>query len=122
MIKSEGPGLSLHDRTEYVAFVSGLPGVTLHAQWEALVAKVGGKVFCLLGDVSGDVVFKVGEIAFDGLTGLDGIAQAAYFAKRQWVRVERDALEAELLEGYVRESHRLIAGKLTRKARAELGL
>lgn len=97
-------------------------GVTLHEQWEALVAKVGGKVFCLHGDTTGEVVFKVGEIAFDGLTELDGIEQAAYFAKRQWVRVVPDALEPELLEGYVRESHRLIAAKLTRKVRAELGL
>lgn len=114
--------MSLHERAGYSAFVGSLPGVTLHEQWEALVAKVGGKVFCLLGDGSGDVVFKVGEIAFDGLTRLDGIAQAAYFAKRQWVRVASGALEPELLEGYIRESHRLIAGKLTRKVRAELGL
>ncbi|MDB5538605.1 MAG: hypothetical protein JWQ89_332 [Devosia sp.] len=114
--------MSLHDRAEYIAFVTGLGGVTLSEQWESLVAKVGGKVFCLLGDTTGDVVLKVGEIAFDGLTGLDGIGQAAYFAKRQWVRVVPGALQPELLEGYVRESHRLIAQKLTRKLRAELGL
>jgi len=114
--------LNLHERDGYTAFVTGLPAVTLHEQWEALVAKVGGKVFCLLGDSSGDLVFKVGEIAFDGLTDLDGIAQAAYFAKRQWVRVTPGALEQELAEGYIRESHRLIASKLTRKLRAELGI
>lgn len=114
--------MNLHERDGYTAFVTGLPAVTLHEQWEALVAKVGGKVFCLLGDSSGDLVFKVGEIAFDGLTDLDGIAQAAYFAKRQWVRVTPGALEQELAEGYIRESHRLIASKLTRKLRAELGI
>lgn len=114
--------MNLHERDGYTAFVTGLPAVTLHEQWEALVAKVGGKVFCLLGDSSGDLVFKVGEIAFDGLTDLDGIAQAAYFAKRQWVRVTPGALELELAEGYIRESHRLIASKLTRKLRAELGI
>lgn len=114
--------MKLHERDGYTAFVTGLPAVTLHEQWEALVAKVGGKVFCLLGDSSGDLVFKVGEIAFDGLTDLDGIAQAAYFAKRQWVRVTPGALEQELAEGYIRESHRLIASKLTRKLRAELGI
>jgi len=114
--------LSLHDRDDYSSFVSTLPAVTLHEQWEALVAKVGGKVFCLLGDTSGDLVFKVGEIAFDGLTELDGIEQAAYFAKRQWVRVAPGALETELAQGYIRESHRLIADKLTRKLKAELGL
>ncbi|MDC9822784.1 MmcQ/YjbR family DNA-binding protein [Devosia sp. ZB163] len=76
--------MTIHDRDSFSAFVTGLPGVTLHEQWEALVAKVGGKVFCLLGDTNGGIVFKVGEIAFDGLTEMDGIGQAAYFAKRQW--------------------------------------
>jgi predicted DNA-binding protein (MmcQ/YjbR family) len=114
--------LTLHDRDGFTSFVSTLPAVTLHEQWEALVAKVGGKVFCLLGDGSGDMVFKVGEIAFDGLTELDGIEQAAYFAKRQWVRVSPGALETDLAQGYIRESHRLIADKLTRKLKAELGL
>ena len=114
--------MSLRERDGYAAFVTSLPAVTLHEQREAYVAKVGGKVFCLLGDSSGDIVFKVGEIAFDGLTDLDGIQQAAYFATRQWVRVSPGALEPEFIEGYIRESHKLIAGKLTRKLRAELGI
>ena len=114
--------MSLHERAGFAAFIETLPAVTLHEQWEALVGKVGGKVFCLLGDTSGDIVFKVSEIAFDGLVELEGIGQAAYFAKRQWVRVTPNALEAELLAGYIAESHRLIAAKLTRKLKAELGL
>jgi predicted DNA-binding protein (MmcQ/YjbR family) len=114
--------MTLHDRDGFRQFVASLPAATFHEQWEALVAKVGGKVFCLLGDASGDIVFKVSEIAFDGLTEMEGIGQAAYFAKRQWVRVSSGALELALLEGYIRESHRLVAEKLTRKLRAELGL
>lgn len=114
--------MNLHDRDGYRRFIATLPAATLGEQWEALVAKVGGKVFCLLGDRSGDIVFKVSEVAFDGLVEIDGIGQAAYFAKRQWVRVTPGALDAELLAGYIRESHRLIAAKLTRKLRAELGL
>lgn len=114
--------MSLYERDGFTRYITTLPAVTLHEQWEALVGKVGGKVFCLLGDSSGDIVFKVGEIAFDGLTELDGIAQAAYFAKRQWVRVSPGALEDALVEGYIRGSHRLVADKLTRKLKAELGL
>lgn len=114
--------MGMHDRDGFSVLVSNLPGTSLHEQWEALVAKVGGKVFCLLGDTSGDIVFKVGEIAFDGLTAMDGIGQAAYFAKRQWVRVTPGALDPELLARYIAESHRLVAEKLTRKLRAELGL
>lgn len=109
-----------------MAFVAGLPAVTLSQQWDAQVAKVGGKVFCLLGDRTedgaGPIVFKVNEIAFDGLVEIEGIEQAAYFAKRQWVRIAPGALEQNLLEGYIRQSHGLVAAKLTRKMRAELGL
>lgn len=117
---------SVHSREGFSAFISSLPATTINPQWEALVAKVGGKVFCMLGDDPGyrpgAIVFKVTEIAFDGLVELDGIDQASYFARRQWVRVAPGALEPELLEGYIRQSHALISAKLTRKLRAELGL
>lgn len=116
----------LHSRAGFTAFVTSLPAVTVNPQWEALVAKVGGKVFCMLGDDPGyrpgAIVFKVTEIAFDGLVELEGIDQASYFAKRQWVRVSPGSLEPELLEGYIRQSHALVTAKLTRKLRAELGL
>lgn len=116
----------LHGREGFTAFVTSLPAVTVNGQWEALVAKVGGKVFAMLGDDPGyrpsAIVFKVSEIAFEGLTEIAGIDQAAYFAKRQWVRVSPGALEPDLLEGYIRQSHALISAKLTRKLRAELGL
>jgi predicted DNA-binding protein (MmcQ/YjbR family) len=116
----------LHGRAGFEAFVTSLPAVTTNAQWEALVAKVGGKVFAMLGDDAGHrpgaIVFKVTEIAFDGLVALEGIDQASYFAKRQWVRVAPEALETDLLEGYMRQSHALVAAKLTRRLRAELGL
>ena len=116
----------LHSRDGFAAFVASLPATTINPQWEALVAKVGGKVFCMLGDDPGyrptALVFKVTEIAFDGLVELEGIDQASYFAKRQWVRAAPGSLEPKLLEGYIRQSHALVTAKLTRKLRAELGL
>lgn len=114
--------MRLHDRKTYEAFIRTFPAATLSEQWEALVGKVGGKVFCLLGNDSDVLVFKVSELAFDGLVELPGIAQVAYFAKRQWVRVEPGALEEDLLKGYIGQSYAAIARKLTRKQRAELGI
>ena len=91
-------------------------------QWDAVVAKVGGKVFALRSN-SGGVVFKVGEIAFAGLTSIPGIEQAPYFAKGGWVHVGPEAeFPDDDLAGYIRESHRMVAAKLTRKMQAELGL
>lgn len=110
-------------RGAFAKHVAALPGVTLHEQWDALVAKVGGKVFALCGDSTGVIVFKVTDLAFAGLTSLEGIGQAAYFAKGQWVSVARDAdLPAADVRAYLVQSHRLVAAKLTRKARAELGI
>ena len=114
--------MGLHERKPFEAYIGSLPASTLNSQWEALVAKVGGKAFCLRADTDGALVFKVSELAFDGLVDLAGIGQAAYFAKRQWVRVEPDALDDGLLKGYIEHSYRAVAGKLTRKLRAELGI
>lgn len=114
--------MSLNSRPGFERFIATLPGCSLHEQWEALVAKVGGKVFCLLGNADSSLTFKVSETSFEGLTQSEGIAQAAYFAKGQWVTVERGALDEATLRAYVVEAHRLIAAKLTRKLRAELGL
>jgi predicted DNA-binding protein (MmcQ/YjbR family) len=112
----------MRTRASFETFVSSLPGVTLVEQWGCSCAKVGGKVFALIGLDTHDVVFKVGEVAFAGLTSLPRIRQAAYFAKGQWVNVGKGALPDADLKAYLRESHRLVANGLTRKLRAELGL
>ena len=113
--------MKLHQRAGFEALVASLPCTSLVEQWESTVAKVGGKVFCLLS-YGGSIVFKVSETSFAGLTAADGIGQAPYFAKGQWVAVEPGALEEHTLRAYLTEAHRLIAAKLTRKLRAELGL
>lgn len=112
---------SVHERAGFEHFVLGLPGTSLIEQWESLVAKVGGKVFCLLAR-DGGISFKVSATSFEGLTDSVGIAQAPYFAKGQWVAVAPGALTEETLRDYLGEAHRLIAGKLTRRLRTELGL
>ena len=115
--------MALLTRRGFQSFVSKLPAVTLVEQWDSVVAKVGGKVFALAGASGGSLAFKVSETAFEGLTTIDGVGQAPYFAKGQWVSVVAgaDISDADL-KAYVREAHRIIAGKLTRKLRAELGL
>ena len=67
--------------------------------------------------------FKVTEENFDQLTEREGINQARYFAKRQWVSVDDITLLSEKeWEYYLSESHRLVALRLTRKKRIELGI
>jgi len=111
-------------RSGFEAFVLTLPAATLVRQWrDDSVAKVGGKIFALLDRDPGDVWLKVSDISFRLLTELDGIRPAPYFARAGWVAISvASPLHGEDVEAYIEEAHRLVAGKLTRKVRAELGL
>ena len=111
-------------REGFEAFVLNLPAATLVRQWrDDSVAKVGGKIFALLDRDPGEVWLKVSPMSYDLLTELDGIRPAPYFARASWVAISVDSpLSGEEVEAYVRAAHGLIAGKLTRKLKAELGL
>ena len=114
----------LFRRATFEAFVLGLPAATLVRQWrDDSVAKVGGKIFCLLDDDPGEVWLKVSDMAFALMTELEGIRPAPYFARAGWVAISADSpLSEEVVCAYIVEAHRLVAGKLSRKKRGELGL
>ena len=104
---------------EVIAFA--LPGVTRVVQWGASdVYKVGGKVFAIAGDEG--VSFKVTDIGFLALTEGGPGRQAPYCAKGQWVNVDFPDLTRADWADRLATAHGLIAAKLTKKARAELGL
>ena len=110
-------------REEVEACALVLPAATKVVQWGGSdVYKVGGKVFAICG-LQGGLSFKVSEIGFMVLTEEGGPGrQAPYLAKGQWVIVDLDDVTAEEAAGWIEASHGLIAAKLTRKAKAELGL
>ncbi len=109
------------NRAQLEACAHALPAVTKVVQWGASdVYKVGGKVFAIVGDES--VSFKVSEIAFLVLTESGVGRQAPYCAKGQWAAVSFTAAEDSDFADWLATAHSLIAAKLTRKARAELGL
>lgn len=115
--------MNLFDRADFEALVHSLAGTSLIDQWDARVAKVGDKIFTLLTDAERRICFKVSEESFEILTALRGVGQAPYFAKRKWVTVEPDTeLDAAEIAEYIRRSHRVVAGSLTKKLRAELGI
>lgn len=109
-----------HEEVEAIALA--LPAATKVVQWGGSdVYKVGGKVFAVCG-LRGGLAFKVTEIGFMVLTDDGPGRQAPYFAKGHWVIVDLDDLEAEDAQGWIATAHSLVAGKLTKKARQELGL
>jgi predicted DNA-binding protein (MmcQ/YjbR family) len=115
---------SIMTRTGFEAFILTLPKATLVRQWrDDSVAKIGGKVFALLDRDPGEVWLKVSDMAYELLTELPGVRPAPYFARAGWVAISvASPLTGAEVEAYVAEAHRIVAGKLTRKARAELGL
>lgn len=108
-------------------FCLSLKATSLVVQWgDSRVYKVGGKVFAVLSspdDKPHHLSFKVSPESFHILTQDPDIIQAPYFAKGQWVCLERlDALSAKELKAYLTRAHAIIASGLTKKRQAELGL
>ncbi|WP_374275864.1 MmcQ/YjbR family DNA-binding protein [Brevundimonas sp.] len=112
------------DRAAVGRVCLALPGATLdHAFGDDHdVYRVGGKMFAMVGALGG-VSFKVSDIAFQVLTE-DGRARPApYLARARWVHLDDpgDWPDDELAD-HLKTAHALIAARLTRKVRAELGL
>ncbi|HVV91971.1 MAG TPA: MmcQ/YjbR family DNA-binding protein [Hyphomicrobiales bacterium] len=103
-----------------------MPGATFDVKWGAdRCYSVGGKLFAVtgpLGDPDPHFSFKASDISFVLLTE-QGIAQPTpYLARAKWAQIKPDALPDDQLVAYLVEAHRLVAAKLTKKARAALGM
>jgi len=109
-------------RDEVEAVAMALRAATKIVQWGGSdVYKVGGKVFAICG-LAGGLSFKVSPIGFEVLTSDGPARQAPYLAKGHWVIVGLEDLDPEDAAGWIATAHSLIAAKLTRVVRAELGL
>lgn len=83
---------------------------------------VAEKMFCITGFTDDtNVSFKVAPEDFELLTEREGIVQARYFAKKQWVSVEkRTALKTSEWKEYLSKSYELVKSKLTKKLQKEI--
>lgn len=112
------------DRAGVKRFCLSLPAATLdHPFGEDHDAfRVGGKMFAIMGG-DGGLSFKASDIAFEVLTETGRAAPAPYLARGKWVHLADPAHwpDDELTEHLI-TAHALIAAKLTKKARRELGL
>lgn len=114
---------------EFDGFCATLPAATKVVQWGgAHVWKVGGKVFAIAGWSNGArpfITFKCSELAYQILKERPGVRPAPYLSPRSatWIQVfGKPGLGKDDLKAYLAESHRIVAARLTRAARAELGL
>lgn len=113
---------------EFNAFCRALPATTHVVQWgDSHVWKVGGKVFAIGGWAEGQpaYTFKVSELSFEILKEQPGLRPAPYLASRGLLWIQHYAppgLSDEDLADYLRQSHRLVAGGLSKKKQREFGL
>lgn len=103
------------------------PGTASDVKWhDDLVYTVGGKMFAvhaLRGAHAGSLSFKVAPERFLELTDRDGIEPAPYLARAHWVWLgDPSVLPPDELRALLRTAFGLVAAKLTRKLRRELGL
>ncbi|MFY9626987.1 MAG: MmcQ/YjbR family DNA-binding protein [Methylocystis sp.] len=115
-----------HD--EFNAFCSALPAASYVNQWGGShVWKIGPKVFAI-GGWDGDTpafTFKVSPLSYEILKEQPGLRPAPYLASRgmKWIQHHaQTGLTNQELELYIRKSHSLVASKLTKKERLDLGL
>jgi predicted DNA-binding protein (MmcQ/YjbR family) len=100
-----------------------LPAVTMDVQWGIdQVYKVGGRMFAVTAPDHGCSI-KVSDIAFEALVETGRARPAPYLARAKWVRFD-DLVPIDDAEmgDWLATAHTLVAAKLTRRQRAELGL
>ena len=108
-------------------YCAALPHATHDVKWGAdHVYSIGTKMFCVSYDDGkgvANVSFKVDDDLFLSSSDRAGFIPAPYMARNKWVQVQdlRRISDAEL-KALVNRSYELVAMKLTRKHRAQLGI
>jgi predicted DNA-binding protein (MmcQ/YjbR family) len=114
---------------EYNKFCKGLRGSTHVVQWSGSdVWKIGGKVYAVARWGDGRefaVTFKTSPIAYEMLHDREGCRPAPYLASRgmKWIQhYKNTGLSDAEIKDYLRESYKLAAAGLSKKAQRGLGL
>jgi predicted DNA-binding protein (MmcQ/YjbR family) len=117
--------VSLAKKDPLYELCRSLPGVTEDVKWgDNLVFSVGMKMFAVFDLPAGaPFSFKVDPDAFALLTQQPGIRPAPYLAKHSWVALDsRDTLPVEVIEDLLQEAHAIVAARLPKRLREDLGI
>ena len=100
-----------------------LPAVTMDIQWGSdHVYKVGGRMFAATGPWGG-LSLKVTDSAFEALVETGRARPAPYLARAKWVMFDDlSILDPGETADWLASAHTLVAAKLTRAQRRDLGL
>jgi predicted DNA-binding protein (MmcQ/YjbR family) len=108
-------------------FCASLPHAKGETKWDVdFVYTVGAKMFAVVfvdRDRKLQVSFKVDDDLFLSLCDRPGFGPAPYLARAKWVQVtDMKQVDDAELKSMLRRAHAIVAQKLTRKLRTELGL
>lgn len=113
---------------EFNSFCATLPATTHVVQWRgADVWKVGDKLVAIgrIREGQPGSTFKVTELGFEVLSEMPGLRPAPHLASRglKWIQhYGPPGLSDDALKAHITASHEMAVARLTRKARAALGL
>jgi len=113
---------------EYNRFCVTLPRSEHVVQWGgADVWKVGGKLFAMAREQDGvfQVTFKANEIGYEVMRDMEGLRPAPYLASRgmKWIQhYASPGLDDGALRDHITASYHMAVARMTKKARAELGV
>jgi predicted DNA-binding protein (MmcQ/YjbR family) len=103
-----------------------LPHATEGMQWgDNLLFRIGEKIFTIvaLDQTPPQMSFKCTPEEFAELVEREEIIPAPYMARNHWVLVKTpDALPRAELKRLIKDSYGMVAAKLPKKVRVELGL
>lgn len=108
-------------------FCAALPHATGDIKWGVdQVYSIGGKMFCVAfvdPKKRATVSFKVDDDLFLSYTDRAGFIPAPYMARAKWVQViDLKKISGTELKELIVRSYELVAMKLTKKLREELGM
>jgi predicted DNA-binding protein (MmcQ/YjbR family) len=111
-------------RDELHAAAMALPGTVLDLKWgDDHCYCVGGKMFCATDGAYTNLSFKASDIAFEALTEQGRAEPAKYLARAKWLSLkDLRAQDAAEVADWVRTAHALVAARLPKKLRMELGI
>jgi len=103
-----------------------LPHSTEGMQWgDNLLFRIGEKIFTIvaLDHAPPQLSFKCTPEEFAELVEREGIIPAPYLARNHWVLLESpDAVPRAELKRLIKDSYDMVAAKLPKRVRMELGL
>jgi predicted DNA-binding protein (MmcQ/YjbR family) len=105
--------------TDFIESIcTSFKGTTQDVKWEDhLCYLVGEKMYCVTSlSQEFSLSMKVLPEEFESLITRNGVKQAAYMAKNQWIHISNpSAFTRQEWEHYLRQSYELIFSKLTKK-------